>query len=241
MEKHDHEDIFVALAMPFDNDAVKTRAQAGRTFSYVTARTVMNRLDETVGPANWWDDYTPTEHGAICRLTIRLPDGSLLTKVDAGGDATMQDEGDNEKAGFSDAFKRVAVKFGIGRYLYRDGVPEFARDVFKAANMEDMAYPSVKPQEQSQPPARSSAPSNSAPARSAPPAGGSGAYGPPRSGKALFAWCKQVDDSQKYEYSALATVNDIGQSLGYPDRMVDWNDQQVKTVYDQAVLRLTGN
>ena len=62
------------------------------------------------------------DHSVICRMTIRLPDGQLLTKVDAGGGAGLADEGDNEKSGFSDAFKRTAVKFGVSRYLYRDGV-----------------------------------------------------------------------------------------------------------------------
>ena len=31
------------------------------------------RLDEVVGPENWWDDFVPLEHSVICRLTIRLP------------------------------------------------------------------------------------------------------------------------------------------------------------------------
>ena len=37
----------------------------------------------------------------------------------------MSDSGDDDKSGYSDAFKRAAVKFGVGRYLYRDGVPSF--------------------------------------------------------------------------------------------------------------------
>src|SRR5208337_2608547 len=72
--------------------------------------------------------YVPQENSVICRLTIRLPDGSTLTKSDAGGYAGMSDSGDDDKSGFSDAFKRAAVKFGIGRYLYRDGVPRFVQE-----------------------------------------------------------------------------------------------------------------
>lgn len=85
----------------------------------------MNRLDKIVGPENWWDDYTTTENCVVCRLTIRLTDGTTITKVDAGGHAGMSDEGDDEKSAFSDAFKRAAVKFGIGRHLYGDGIPAF--------------------------------------------------------------------------------------------------------------------
>ena len=40
----------------------------------------------------------------------------------------MADQGDDDKSGFSDAFKRAAVKFGVARYLYRDGVPGFVRE-----------------------------------------------------------------------------------------------------------------
>ena len=118
-------ELFAALAAPFTPEEVRTRPQGSRQLQYITARNVMNRLDDVLGPANWWDDYVPLENSVICRLTIRLPDGSTLTKSDAGGYAGMADSGDDDKSGFSDAFKRAAVKFGIGRYLYRDGVPRF--------------------------------------------------------------------------------------------------------------------
>ncbi len=126
-----HPDLFAALAAPFDPDEVKLRSQAGRQLHYVTARTIMNRLDDVLGPENWWDDFVPLEHSVICRLTIRLPDGTVLTKSDAGGYAGMADPGDDDKSGFADAFKRAAVKFGVGRYLYRDGIPKFARECLK--------------------------------------------------------------------------------------------------------------
>lgn len=118
-----HPDLFAALAAPFELEEVKARTQASRQLHYVTARTVMNRLDNVVGPENWWDEYVPGEHSVLCRLTLRLPDGQVLTKADAGGFPGCEDTGDDEKGGYSDAFKRAAVKFGVGRYLYRDGVP----------------------------------------------------------------------------------------------------------------------
>src|SRR5262249_14174357 len=39
--------------------------------------------------------------------------------TDVGGQSEQPDGGDRLKAAFSDALKRAAVKFGIGRYLYR--------------------------------------------------------------------------------------------------------------------------
>lgn len=120
-------DLFAALSAPFDPvKEVKKLPKGGRQLDYVTARTVMNRLDAVLGNENWWDDYSPISDSAmLCRLTVRLPDGSTITKVDAGGKAGMSDLGDDDKSGMSDAFKRAAVKFGIGRYLYKDGTPHY--------------------------------------------------------------------------------------------------------------------
>lgn len=117
-------EMFNALIAPFDEGEVKWKNEkGGKKVPYVTARTVMNRLDNVLGPERWWDAYVPGEHSVLCRLSILLPDGRVLTKEDAGGFAGMADEGDDDKSGYSDAFKRAAVKFGVSRYLYGDGVP----------------------------------------------------------------------------------------------------------------------
>lgn len=95
----------------------------GLVVAYVDARTVVDRLDEAVGPEGWHDTYeiladqtytVRSERGerrerlveVRCRLTVLG-----VTKEDVG-------EGDSLKAAFSDALKRAAVKFGVGRYLY---------------------------------------------------------------------------------------------------------------------------
>jgi hypothetical protein len=137
-------DLFAALAAPFAKDGVKVYTVQGRKIYYITARTVMNRLDDVVGPENWWDEYVPSEKSVLCRLTIRLPDGLTLTKADAGGYAGMSDSGDDDKSGYSDAFKRAAVKFGVARYLYRDGVPAFASGA-SATPATPAAKPDVRP------------------------------------------------------------------------------------------------
>src|SRR5436309_3261631 len=106
-------DLFAALAAPFESHELKLRmAQNGRQLAYITARTAMNRLDNVLGPENWWDEYVPGENSVLCRLTVRLPDGSILTKADAGGYAGMPDSGDDDKSGFSDSFNRAAATFG---------------------------------------------------------------------------------------------------------------------------------
>src|SRR5262245_16376628 len=201
-----HPNLFAALAAPFDSDEVKFRSQGGRQLSYVTARNIMNRLDDVLGPENWWDDFVPLEHSVICKLTIRLPDGTVLTKSDAGGYAGMPDPGDDDKSGFADAFKRAAVKFGIGRYLYRDGVPRFAEQRLQSRG--ELSSPDASA-------SQLAALSGDAPV---PPAPATEAAGPnpssregedasntPRSGRALFAWTK--DQDEKYEYGLLKHIN----------------------------------
>jgi hypothetical protein len=118
-----HMDLFERLAEPFPREELKILPKAGGIF-FITARQVMNRMDDVLGPENWWDDYSPVgrNKAVLCRLTIRLPDGSLLTKSDAGGAAELKNQEDDSKSPYSYALKRTAVKFGIARELYRDGV-----------------------------------------------------------------------------------------------------------------------
>jgi hypothetical protein len=131
-------DIFAALSEPFDQQEVKELALKGRKMHYITARTAMNRLDLVLGPENWWDRYTMISDSSFrCYLTIRLPDGQTLTKGDIGGMAGMADAGDDDKSGASDAFKRAAVKFGVARYLYKDGVTKYVRPNNKTGHGKD--------------------------------------------------------------------------------------------------------
>jgi hypothetical protein len=110
-----------ALAAPFPADAIHWRAQtlkadgtSAMALAYIDARHVMRRLDEVCGPENWQDSYTETVKGRlICTLQIRIG-GEWISKSDGAGDTDV--EGD--KGAISDALKRAAVKWGIGRYLY---------------------------------------------------------------------------------------------------------------------------
>ena len=232
-----HADLFAALAAPFDPDEVKLRSQAGRQLHYVTARTVMNRLDEVLGPENWWDRFTPLEHSVICELTIRLPDGSILSKSDAGGYAGMADPGDDDKSGFADAFKRAAVKFGIARYLYRDGIPKFARERLKnRGELEALAVEAPTPPAPA-PPVVAAPPAAVAPPSLSPsPRGNEDGLTPPRTGRALFAWTK--DQDEKYEYGLLKHINAWAKRQEFPGRMVDWDAEQVTRAYSECCRKV---
>lgn len=213
-------DLFAALAAPFEAHEVKQRqAPGGRQLSYITARTAMNRLDSVLGPECWWDEYVPLDNSVICKLTLRLPDGSTVTKCDAGGHAGMADQGDDEKSGFSDAFKRACSKFGVARYLYRDGFADFVREREPEA--------SQAPQHQQQSPSPRRAPDDR------PQQQGQKPQGAPRSGKALFAWAKE----QQYKHGQEGLINAINawaKGKDYPSRMVDWDEVQVEQGYHFA-------
>lgn len=92
--------------------------------AYVTARGIMNRLDDVVGAANWQNEYREW-HGSsqLCGISIRIED-EWVTKWDGADNTAIE----STKGGLSDAMKRAAVQWGIGRYLY-DLSEGFCKDV----------------------------------------------------------------------------------------------------------------
>lgn len=213
-----HRDLFATLAAPFEADEIKLRTQGGKQLHYITSRTAMNRLDEVIGPENWWDDYVPSEHSVFCRLTIRLPDGQILTKCDAGGMAGMADPGDDDKSGYADAFKRAAVKFGVGRYLYRDGIPRFSGEALQGrAEATEAPQPTNG---RSRSPAPEQQPSR--------PEGRDA----PRTGRALFAWAK--DHDTEHEYGLIKHLIAWAKRQEIEGRMVDWAGESVSRGYSEA-------
>jgi hypothetical protein len=134
-------ELFQALSAEFEPDEVKElpkRGRDGKPIPYVTARTCMNRLDTVLGNERWTEEYLQSGNSVICRLTITLPDGTTLTKSDAGGFAGMKEADNDVKSGFSDAFKRACYKLGVARYLYRDGVPYYDADASRYNEQEPL-------------------------------------------------------------------------------------------------------
>jgi len=256
-------DIFAALAAPFETAEVKERSQSGRTFSYITARVVMNRLDNVLGPENWTEVYFPGEKSVMCTLTITLPDGKQLSKSDAGGYAGMADSGDDDKSGFSDSFKRAAVKLGIGRYLYKDGVPAFVTERYDTldgpavpvAHTHTPAVPTgsggssgyaprwgnaPEPARSTRQEASDDRPTTPAPAstRERSETGrGRGNGGLPRTGRALFAWAK--DQEQIHRVGLLKYLNAWAKMQEFPGRMVDFDAEQVRLTVAEAQRKLS--
>lgn len=80
---------------------------------YIDARDVMDRLDEVCGVGNWSDSYQEYSNKTNCSIAIKIGD-EWVVKTDGAGDTNVE----AQKGSNSDAFKRSAVKWGIGRYLY---------------------------------------------------------------------------------------------------------------------------
>lgn len=110
-------DIAEKLKQPFDPRVLSWRVGAtsrdktkGIALAYINARDVMKRLDDVLGMENWQCKYT---FQGCCELSIKIG-GEWITKSNLAGETNI----DGEKGQASDSFKRAAVLFGIGRYLY---------------------------------------------------------------------------------------------------------------------------
>ncbi|MBM4400785.1 MAG: hypothetical protein FJ045_02415 [Crenarchaeota archaeon] len=127
-------ELATALSDPFTDEELEWRLQPpfydsnkkAIAVPYVTARAIMNRLDDVLGIDNWADEYElitysdidkkgeqVASYGFKCRLSVKIDD-KWITKQDVAAFTDIEDL----KGGCSDALKRTAVKFGIGRYLY---------------------------------------------------------------------------------------------------------------------------
>lgn len=114
-------DLFEGLAAPFPPDAISWRVGStnqektkGLALAYLDARDVMDRLDQVCGPAGWQCRYSHVGGVTVCEIGIRSAPDEWLWKADGAGATDVE----AEKGALSDAFKRAAVRWGIGRYLY---------------------------------------------------------------------------------------------------------------------------
>lgn len=120
------------LKQPFPADKVHWRVGAtnkkkfsggnakekkGIALAYIDARDVMERLDEVVGMGNWQCEYP---FPGCCRIGINVHQEQLpistnwVWKSNGAGETDVE----GQKGQYSDAFKRAAVLWGIGQYLY---------------------------------------------------------------------------------------------------------------------------
>lgn len=259
----DVNDLAAALAEPFDPSEIGWKPQSttkdgnkALAIAYIDARNVMDRLDAVVGPLNWQDEYTPLPNGnVVCRLALRV-NGEWIAKQDVGGESDQRDVGDREKAAFSDALKRAAVKWGIARYLYNlDGVwveydsqrkqlkskpklPDWALPKRKGVASPPAAAQPAQPQPAPAVPQPASEPAPAA-ARKTPAKKGNGAPGLPADGKEL------KDRLAAYEArlvaqglcragDLLAHVAEAGARAGHPRDVAAWAGAALRLAVEEV-------
>lgn len=111
---------FKKLSAPFPAGQISWRIgstsgdkKKGLALAYIDARDVMARLDDVCGPQGWQCRYPHANGKTVCEIGIKVSD-EWIWKADGAGDSDVE----AEKGALSDAFKRAAVRWGIGRYLY---------------------------------------------------------------------------------------------------------------------------
>lgn len=108
------------LKKPFPADQIEWRIgstnkdkTAAIALAYIDARDVMGRFDEVCGAGNWQCTHPHANGKTSCRIGIKVGD-EWVWKENGCGDSQVE----AEKGAFSDSFKRAAVLWGVGRYLY---------------------------------------------------------------------------------------------------------------------------
>lgn len=81
--------------------------------AYIDSRQVQDLLDEVCGPENWQSDYKEVKGNMFAGIGI-LINNQWVWKWDCGTESNTE----KEKGEASDSFKRAAVKWGVGRFLY---------------------------------------------------------------------------------------------------------------------------
>lgn len=112
------------LEWRIQSGGLKDRRPWALIVPYVRNRAIMDRLDEVCGMENWNNEFKAGPGGGVmCGISIRIDDedatsrGEWVTKWDGAENSDIEPV----KGGLSNAMKRAAVQWGIGRYLYHLG------------------------------------------------------------------------------------------------------------------------
>lgn len=119
-------EILKLLEEPFPVDVIKWRTGStnkrnwqegkqrwGMALAYIDARIVRDRLNDVCG-AFWQSKHLGISASIVgCEIGIMIA-GEWIWRSDGAGGTDVE----AEKGAMSDAFKRAAVQWGVGRYLY---------------------------------------------------------------------------------------------------------------------------
>jgi len=225
-----------ALSAPFDAKEVKFKPQMVKNnrclaMAYIDARLIQDRLDGVLGVENWQDHYKMLSDGSVmCRLRVKLGT-RWITKTDVGSPSEQPDSGDRLKAAFSDALKRAAVKFGIGRYLYRLSAQWVDYDPVKKQIVQPPQLPAFALPRKSAPKANQQLPQAKQNEETRPAANsdvGKSMHALPASGAELHRRLQDYDAKLAARKlcvrgALLAHVTQAGIKAGYIANLADWS------------------
>ena len=104
--------------IPFKWRVQSSNQYGASCVAYVDARDVQDLLDEVVGQENWQCKYEEHKGNLFCSIGISPKEfngeNQWIWKSDCGTESHVE----KQKGEASDAFKRAAVMWGVGRFLY---------------------------------------------------------------------------------------------------------------------------
>lgn len=118
---------------------VSEQSNRAQVVAYIDARVVQDRLDQVVGPGNWSFDWEPV---LIEKGQVMLAKGTLTVLGVAKSDIGSASNFEQSLGCVSHAFKRAAVHWGIGRYLY--ALPATWVSVEKGGRISDQLIASLR-------------------------------------------------------------------------------------------------
>lgn len=222
--------------------------ESANGYEYVDKRVLSNRLDSVCGPDGWDVEYRPTARGYTCRIGIACPDesGNYLWryKEDGGGFSGMgqyktkwnpdtrqkektdeweTDANNDEKSAYTNAFRRAAQDcWGIGRYLYKQGIPTFLDPDAQAAPAREFTQEQASPPSGVNPDRRveqqASQQNSQAPSK----------LNLPGTGPAVFAWAKEQE--RTFSTEIIKGMGREGEKQGWGSTFKDWSQPQVNTI-----------
>lgn len=214
--------IIEQLAAPFEPEAVRWRAGSltqdkskAKALAYINARDVMWRLDGVCSDG-WCDEIVVLPNGMVtCRIGIWFGE-RLVYRQDGTGQMEERPDGKidikneqriemQQKGATSDAFKRAAVKWGVGRYLH--GLPSMWARVNQWGQIDESELPRLRDMLRRAAPAKPSSASASQ-VMSAPPSEGAQDESVATIQAGVLA-TKTVDDANEYLKRKLASIEQL--------------------------------
>lgn len=103
--------------------------------AYVDSRLVRDRLTDVFGVAGWQDKFYSVNGSMVCEISCKIG-SEWISKSDVGEPSAIS----AKKGESSDSFKRAAVKWGVGRFIYDLDIIKLDTDGQKVKGSKNKIY-----------------------------------------------------------------------------------------------------